>query len=1259
MNVPRRAVGAPSGAGVLAAFVLAAAGFRAVPAHAALEVSLSADPAVAAVGSVLTLTFTVTNTGGLDESGVSATLQVDAGESLLSALEGPVPAAPVTVTAGGTTAFVWTFTVTGAGPLSFTATETAGFAVAASASAVAAQPAALSVTVWTLPSVMTVGNSFGVLVTVANTGGFPATGVAPVFEVNEGAAGPFTAPVPATADIAPGSSTAFFCGLPANGAGLVRFTVTAAGFDTGLMTTIAAAGSGTATVLTPASISVSLLAGPSPIVAGAVLTVTLWVQNTGEEGASLTPDLGVSFGAGRVAPRSAPDSAPTEVAGLNLVPFVWTFSVAGCGSAGFTASVTGNAMVVFAPVGAWAASAPVALKGDPYDPMDDAATAGSWLMSGPDWSGHGPHALCAGDAADWYRVTLERGAAYRFETAGSGDAFAELFDDAGGATVVASDDDGAGALQPRLDAMPVRSGTFWLRVRTVPAGTDWAGQVRHRRLLASALAVSPATAAVGQVVTVVLAVTNTGSADFGSATGAFTPGPGLAVLTAPAPTTVPAGGSASFTWTASVTGAGAISLTATVEGIEAGTGRPLATFASAALSALQPAALAAAVSADPDPAATGGWIAIRLTVTNAGTETATGVTPTVGFTAGGALVAPISAPAGGVTLGPGSAATFTWTWSASGAGAVGFSATAAGTGAVSGLPLEAGAHGILSVQDRAVLAASLLVSPANAETGTSVRVVLSVTNTGGFPATGVVPAIEAVAGGGLAVDLAGPEPAGPVTLGPQGRACFTWTYSITGAGTIVFSATAAGTDAGTGGPVAASSVSALPTAAPPAVSAGLALSSSSPVVGQVLIVTLDAANAGGVDVAGVMPVIQVNRGSALLVPLTGPLPAGPVTLTAGGGMQLFTWTFSVTGAGVVEFTATAAGSDSWTGAAVQSAATSGATPRGASGLTAALVLSSSSAWGYLSGGTVTAVLTVSNSGDVDAAGVTPAAAAYTGGAILGLTGGPNPAGPVTVAAHGQTAFTWTWSLSGTGVIGISATATGADAVTAAPLAAASAATAQVLARGALSAQLLAPVSAREGESFEVTLTLANSGSEYVQAGLPVLIPSDPARVGVSAPRVLGPGWVPGYLAPGAVTRVRWTVKALSAGPVTLDLTASGSRISDGSGTSVSSSAALVILEAFDAGHPVVAWPNPVAGDTLSVAVRIPRVAARLVVEVYSASFRKIADGEWRMVTPGAGAQVRLTGVRGWATGVYLVRVKAWYEDGEQQTFAPVNVAVKR
>jgi len=196
-----------------------------------------------------------------------------------------------------------------------------------------------------------------------------------------------------------------------------------------------------------------------------------------------------------------------------------------------------------------------------------------------------------------------------------------------------------------------------------------------------------------------------------------------------------------------------------------------------------PACLDATLATVPSAAAVSQWVNVVLTVTNTGGANAIGVTPALLITSGASLVEYLTGPtpAGPLTLAPGATQSFTWTYSASGNGNVAFTGTATGTDSLTGIPISAGASGILVIR---TLEAAMSFSSNPILQGEWVEVVLTVTNQGTATVTGLTPDLE-INFGVVTVDYqSGPTPGGPVTLASGAAQSFTWTYSVSGAGLV-------------------------------------------------------------------------------------------------------------------------------------------------------------------------------------------------------------------------------------------------------------------------------------------------------------------------------------------------------------------------------------------------------------------------------------------------------------------------------------------
>jgi len=92
------------------------------------------------------------------------------------------------------------------------------------------------------------------------------------------------------------------------------------------------------------------------------------------------------------------------------------------------------------------------------------------------------------------------------------------------------------------------------------------------------------------------------------------------------------------------------------------------------------------------------------------------------------------------------------------------------------------------------LAAVLTLSPSSAAYGQQITVVMQAVNTGMNAANNVLPSLPLAQSGGGAALLVGPSPAS-TTIAGNSQAYFTWVYSVSICGNIIFSGTVSGTDA--------------------------------------------------------------------------------------------------------------------------------------------------------------------------------------------------------------------------------------------------------------------------------------------------------------------------------------------------------------------------------------------------------------------------------------------------------------------------------
>jgi len=101
---------------------------------------------------------------------------------------------------------------------------------------------------------------------------------------------------------------------------------------------------------------------------------------------------------------------------------------------------------------------------DNWDPIDDAGGTTAQRTLGDVKGVEVDHVLSEMDAADWYRFSLTAGNTYRFQSTGSWDLYASLFSNAGGTSLITSDDNSGSGNNFQLDYSPASSGDYYLRV---------------------------------------------------------------------------------------------------------------------------------------------------------------------------------------------------------------------------------------------------------------------------------------------------------------------------------------------------------------------------------------------------------------------------------------------------------------------------------------------------------------------------------------------------------------------------------------------------------------------------------------------------------------------------------------------------------------------------------------------------------------------------------------------------------------------------
>ena len=193
--------------------------------------------------------------------------------------------------------------------------------------------------------------------------------------------------------------------------------------------------------------------------------------------------------------------------------------------------------------------------------------------------------------------------------------------------------------------------------------------------------------------------------------------------------------------------------------------------------------------------------------------------------------------------------------------------------------------------------------------GQCVTVTLIAANGGGSRLTGVKGRLAADDSGAVVSAMSGPVPPGPVAIEPGAACSFVWTCTMSGAGIVCFTGTVTGLDSLTEAPFSLSASATTVTKRPATLQAWLQASAAPPAFGSLIDLTVSVSNTGGCDATGVTGTISFTDGGGLMVPMSGPAPAGPVTVGP-GALQTFVWSYSVAGIGYVAASGDAKGTDS-------------------------------------------------------------------------------------------------------------------------------------------------------------------------------------------------------------------------------------------------------------------------------------------------------------------------------------------------------------
>ena len=444
---------------------------------------------------------------------------------------------------------------------------------------------------------------------------------------------------------------------------------------------------------------------------------------------------------------------------------------------------------------------------------------------------------------------------------------------------------------------------------------------------------------------------------------------------------------------------------------------------------------------------------------------------------------------------------------------------------------------LVSLYPAAFLSASLAVDPATATVGQTVQVALTVVNTGSEEAAELVPGVAVTSTDGATLTaVSGPSPPSYPSLPPGGSAVFTWTFQVTAPGTLSCSASVRATDPFSGQAIGGAPVSpvVLAVQSAPALAASFATPRSVAVESD-FTVRMTVTNTGEALALAVAPAaLAFEPGSPAATLLSGPTPP-TADVPGNGGSITFSWTFEAGSAeGTLGLSGAASGLDANSGTAVTTGPViSGPITIGNAALLASLAATPATVG---VGQSIALVLTLANPGTVAVTNVVPGVPVVSGSGTVGAPAGPTPSVIPSLAPSGTATFTWMYTASADGDLNFSASATGVDSASGATIDATAELLQAVVIEGssggsaalAVSGFAANPTKAKTKQAINISLTLANSGTEsaVVSAVMPTVTPSgDTCTAAGPAP--------PATLGAGATVTFSWKCTATSANTYTL------------------------------------------------------------------------------------------------------------------------------
>ncbi len=1129
------------------------------------------SPAVVSVGQNFTIQFVVTNTGGSAVTGVVPTAFIKMGSGNYTWVSGPEPATQ-TVAAGATREFFLVYKAIEAGDIGINAgvkgyNEYSGqietSPLNSSSNMInAVSPASLVSSIY-VPTVVNRGQWFTVTMLVTNNGGAASNSTLPLPLNIDGPAGAIIQIAPSPAAIAPGASAIFTFTYSAAGTGTLSFRGNASGTDENSLASVTSAETSSAImrINKPASLVMNISkAQIGTVGTGEFIDIVLSVTNTGDTAAlDVTPTAIALGGAGFAGYVSGcvPQNV-TSLAGGASAFFAWRYSANTAGVVTFSGSMlSANDAISGVPVTVTPSLAAVSVT-----IVDQASINITALTASPSTISNGQQVTVIMDVRNdgtGDAINVAPSAMTVIGTAG--------LNPASTPTPAALVTSGGGTASFTWTYNSVSTGTSVFSAKA--NGTDnafpfkaitsapwWSNAVTVQQpanLTASMFLVPSTKATVGQFITVVLAVTNTGGAMAQQAFGVtpvVTSGNGGSALnlTLPASIDIPALGSVNFTWTYSANSTGTVTFISEARGYDFNTKITATAGASVGGLNIQTApVLSTVITASPAAVGVGSNITVVMSVSNSGQADAGMAVPT-GFAVNGASTALYTLLSGPLpvytTITAGQTVTYTWIYNPTSTGDLIFDGATTATDVNSGETYSstlATSNTVLVQPNYPVMTSFIRVAPAAVSINQKFTIVMTVSNTGIVAANNVAPVAPPAIGVASAI-FTGPAPS-TANIPAGGTATFTWVYtagSTPGSGLVTdtaFTGIYTSTDNSDG------VANAITVNAPPLLDGNYMLMSTSPTgfysVGQVITLTMTISNNGATDAVNVapqLPLTRVGTGNGII---GSPSPAS--MSIPSGATGTFTWNVTATTAGVLGYYGRATGQDINTLATYQSvtATSTQATIQSPAHLTAVINIEGTK---MNLGQTVQVTMNVTNSGQSPADNVIPTdllvTADSTGGMIPPI--GPLPASH-TIAGGATEIFTWVFQATGQGSVKLYGSASGTDHNSTLGVSSVNATSAQVLVQ--MPAQLSAnmwvspatPPAITTGQQITVYMSVTNTGEADAVAVTPTAL----AEAGTAVVNPYSSPAPAAVIAGGSTTVFTWVFDTVTSGTKSFNASVDG------------------------------------------------------------------------------------------------------------------------